>query len=61
MFIGLTKLYVGEKLIGDICRIYKNGDYYFFEMHENKGTYKTNKLKDIDILLGSGDKIVIPA
>lgn len=60
MFVGLTKLYIGETLIGDISSIHREGDTYTFEMYDNKGTYKTDKLGHLDVLLGAGDKIVIP-
>lgn len=63
MFVGLTRLFIGAKLIGDISTIRKDedGKTWIFEMHDKKGIYKSDKLKDIDVYLGCGDKIVIPA
>lgn len=60
MFVGLTKLYIGKDLIGDISSIKHEGNTYIFEMYDNKGTYKTDKLGKLDVLLGAGDKIIIP-
>ena len=60
MFIGLTKLYIGETLRGDISHIRHEGDTYFFEMWDTDKVYQTNKLGKLDVLLGAGDKIVIP-
>ena len=61
MFIGLTRLYIGDTLIGDISSIKHEGNTYTFEMYDGKGTYTTDKLGKLDVLLGAGDKIVIPA
>lgn len=60
MFLGLTKLYRGEELIGDISTIKHEGDTYIFEMYD-KTIHKTDKLTLVDIISGAGDKIVIPA
>lgn len=60
MFVGLTKLYIGNNLIGDISSIKHEDNNYIFEMYDNKGTYKTDKLGKLDIILGAGDKIIIP-
>lgn len=61
MFIGLTKLYIGEKLIGDISHIHHENGVYTFIMYDTDEVYTTDKLGQLDVLLGAGDKIVIPA
>lgn len=60
MFLGLTKLYKGDRLIGDISTIERDGDTYIFELYD-KTTHKTDRLTLKDIIIGAGDKIVIPA
>jgi len=59
MFFGLTQLYKGEKLIGDISTIKREGDTWIFEMYD-KTVHKTDKLTLLDVVRGAGDKIVIP-
>lgn len=61
MFIGLTKLYIGETLIGDISGIHHENGVYTFTMWDTGEVYTTDKLATLDIILGAGDKITIPA
>lgn len=60
MFIGLTKLYIGKTLIGDIKTIKHEGSTYIFVMWDGDQVYRTDKLTELDILIGAGDRITIP-
>ena len=61
MFIGLTKLFIGGVLVGDISSIKRDGDTWIFEMYDTKDIYKSDKITYRDIICGAGDKITLPA
>jgi hypothetical protein len=60
MFFNLTKLYIGSRLIGDIQRIDNDNETYTFTLWDNDETVTTDKLDALDVLMGAGDRIVIP-
>ena len=60
MFIGLTRLYIGKTLIGDIKTIKHEGSAYIFIMWDSDQVYHTDKLTGLDVLIGAGDRITIP-
>ena len=62
MFLGLTKLYRGPELLGDISEIKKgdDGKTWIFKMWDGGKVYRSDKVTMLDIILGAGERITIP-
>ena len=58
MFLGATNLYINDRNAGTIRTIRPAEKGYIFEMHDG-AVYTSEKITQLDILIGAGDKITI--